>query len=273
MKGAGTPRTPEELSARADGAATGDLAAAEPPPERPRGSGRGAAARRQRRLPAILLLSASLLVLLSAPLWAPLFLRRLAFFRVRRVEIVGARYVAPADILARLHVDTLASVWDATGPLARRVAALSGIRSVDIRRKLPGTLVVDVAERVPIALVPTAQGFRPYDASGVALPIDPARILVDAPIVRQRDVRVLRFLAQLRLEDPALYQRVSEVRDTGRDELVFELLPAIPVRAMKNVTVQRLADIEPVESDLARRRLQPAELDLRYRDQVIARLQ
>jgi hypothetical protein len=35
----------------------------------------------------------------------------------------------------------------------------------------------------------------------------------------------------------------------------------------------RLADIFPVESDLARRQARVKELDLRYRDQVIARLQ
>jgi cell division protein FtsQ len=38
------------------------------------------------------------------------------------------------------------------------------------------------------------------------------------------------------------------------------------------VTVQRLADILPVERDLATRQLRASELDLRYREQVIARL-
>jgi len=42
---------------------------------------------------------------------------------------------------------------------------------------------------------------------------------------------------------------------------------------MLGVSVARLADIFPVESDLLRRRANVAELDLRYRDQVIARLQ
>jgi hypothetical protein len=42
---------------------------------------------------------------------------------------------------------------------------------------------------------------------------------------------------------------------------------------MADVTVSRLADIFPVEHDLARRQARVAEIDLRYRDQVIARLQ
>jgi len=45
------------------------------------------------------------------------------------------------------------------------------------------------------------------------------------------------------------------------------------VRVPVGLSVERLADIFPVESDLARRQASVSELDLRYRDQVIARLQ
>jgi hypothetical protein len=45
------------------------------------------------------------------------------------------------------------------------------------------------------------------------------------------------------------------------------------VRAKLGVSATRLTDIFPVEFDLRRRGARVAELDLRYRDQVIARLQ
>jgi hypothetical protein len=45
------------------------------------------------------------------------------------------------------------------------------------------------------------------------------------------------------------------------------------VRLPVGLSVERLADIFPVESDLARRQVRVGEIDLRYRDQVIARLQ
>lgn len=212
-----------------------------------------------------------LLLLLGAPFWGPLLLRQMSFFRVRKIEIIGARYVALTEILDRLHVDTTASVWDAEAPLARRIAAHPQVRAVAIRRKLPGTLVVEIAENLPVALVPTAEGFRAYDGRGVALPLDLARTPVDAPVLAQPDLGVLRLLATLRSEVPALYQRVSEVRPSGTDELLFELA-TVPVRTMRDVSVERLAEIQPVEEDLARRQLRAAEIDLRYRDQVIARL-
>ncbi len=200
----------------------------------------------------------------------------MSFFHVRRVEIVGLRYLTPGDILSRLHVDTTASLWGPKEPLARRVAGNPEIERVVIRRKLPGTLVVEVTERVPVALVPTPEGLRAYDGSGLPLPIDPARpsAAVDAPVLTQRDTALLRLLSDLRTRMRPVYDRVSSVKRVGANgsELVFSL-PFAPVRSSSDVTLERLAEIEPVEAELTRRQLHVAEIDLRFKDQVIARPQ
>jgi cell division protein FtsQ len=222
-------------------------------------------------------LAAGVFFLLLSPFWAPVLLRRMAFFRVRHVEVVGARYVQPRDILDRLRVDTLASVWDPTGPLESRVAGHPLVREATVDRKLPGTLVVRLVEHVPVALVPTANGFRAYDERGVSLPIDPTTSDVDAPILARPDSALLKLLGAARTQAPGLYRRVSEVRREGGDGLLAAglvfVLDSIPVRTLADVTLHRLEDLELVENDLARRRLRATELDLRYRDQVIARLQ
>lgn len=199
-------------------------------------------------------------------------MRRMDYFRVRRVEIVGARYVAPSDILAKLHVDTTASVWDPTSALVARVASHPEIQHVVVHRKLPGTLVIEVTERVPIALVPAAGGMRVYDERGVALPIDPARVDVDAPVLAERDLALLRLLSRIKRSMPAFYARVSDVRRSGRDDILL-VLERESVRVPPDVSMERLAEVAPVEEDLARKQLRVAEIDLRYRDQVIARLQ
>lgn len=236
-------------------------APASSPPEKPRARGR-----RWKRIGVALLV----VIALASPWWAPPAMSHMAFFRVRRVQIVGARYAAPRDILRQLNVDTMVSVWTKLAPLEARVAEMPEVRGVVIRRKLPGTLVVTVTERVPVAMVPTSQGLRPYDESGLPLPIDPSKVTVDAPILARRDTAALRLLGQLRQRAPELYQRVSDLRRVGSE---FEFsFTAMLVRTMTDVTVGRLEEVEPVVRDLANRRLQVAELDLRYRDQVIARL-
>jgi cell division protein FtsQ len=227
------------------------------------------------------LIATAVLIVLLVPIWGPMLLRRLSFFRVRRVEVAGVRYVEPREILDRLRIDTMASVWDDTEPLVARVSGHPLIRDVEIERRLPGTLVVRLVEHAPVALVATPNGFRAFDERGVALPIDPTVTDVNAPIMARVDTALLRFLADARLGAPGLYARLSEVRReptvagstlraSGGD--VVLVLDSVPVRAAPDITLERLTDIELVERDLARRRLRPVELDLRYRDQVIARL-
>jgi cell division protein FtsQ len=222
------------------------------------------------RVPAIA--AACALVLVAAPWWGPRALGSLAFFRVRSVQVDGAHFVAPADIVARLHVDTMASVWDDARPLETRLRTMPALQAVSITRKLPGTLVVRVTEKSPVALIPASGDLRVYDGAGTVLPIDPTRIDVDLPIVSRPDLRILRLLDTVRLQIPALFARISDVRRAASGELVVTLSDAL-VRAPSDVGAERLAQVLPVTADLARRHVRATELDLRYRDQVIARLQ
>ena len=212
------------------------------------------------------------LIVLASPWWGRLIASRLSFFRVRRVEIVGVRYLAPSDILTRLKVDTTRSVWDDATPLEQRVAAHPQVGTVSIRRKLPGTLVVSVVENMPIAMVSTAGGFLVFDERGRQLPLDPSKVPVSLPIAARRDTALFRLLARVRAERPRIFARLSDVARVGDREVLMHI-ESLAVRAMLDVTPDRLAEIFPVEADLAKRQARVAELDLRYRDQVIARLQ
>ncbi|MEP6551001.1 MAG: FtsQ-type POTRA domain-containing protein [Gemmatimonadales bacterium] len=211
--------------------------------------------------------------------------REMAFFRVRAVDVRGARYLQPNEIVSRLRIDTLASLWDDVEPYRQRVLAHPQVSDVKITRKMPGTLVVTIRENLPVALIQTSAGLLPYDSLGRQLPIDPARTNLDLPIVASKDPVLLKLVGSIRAEEPRVFARIQEVRRSGRDEILLTLSgfvgPDAPVpeggmlrvRVPLGLSVERLADIFPVETDLARRRVQVSELDLRYRDQVIARLQ
>jgi cell division protein FtsQ len=218
------------------------------------------------------------MVVLSVPWWGRAIARRLDFFRVRRVEIDGTRYVSPDEIVSRMRVDTTASIWDDVNALEQRVRQHPSVRSVRIERKLPGTLLVRLTENLPVALVQAASGLVAVDATGRSLPIDPAVADVDLPVLAARDTSALRVLGEVREQAPALFARIGEVRRLaagGSSYLRFRLSeqPVRDILTSADVTADRLADVVPVEQDLARRSLRATELDLRFRDQVIARVE
>jgi cell division protein FtsQ len=235
----------------------------------PADSPRAVRPRRQRVLRAAAAgLVASLAV--SSPWWGPPALSQLDFFHVRRVEFDGVRYARAADLVRTLGVDTTQSVWQSLPDLARRVAKHPLIAAAAVERRMPGTLVVHVVERQPIALVLSRGVLRPADASGVILPIDPARVPMDVPVASSADSTLLHLLDGLRVEAPTLYARVTQAQRVNSNELRL-FLGSVTVRMTPDVTVSRIKDILPVEADLARNQLRAVELDLRFRDQVIAR--
>jgi len=209
---------------------------------------------------------------ISAQWWGPRVLSDLAFFRVRTIQVEGAHYVPAAAIVDRLHIDTTVSVWTDPAPLVARVQTLVGLSAAAIRRQLPSTLVVRVVERTPVALAPAGPGLHVYDRSGTLLPIDPTRFDLDLPIVLRPDTATLRLLGTMRDAVPALYSEVSEVRPTPDGDLVIQLT-GVRLLAAPTVTIARLASVAAVAADLTRRRARVQELDLRYRDQIVARLQ
>jgi cell division protein FtsQ len=228
---------------------------------------------------------------------------KLAFFRVRNVIVEGTRYLSPDSVVARLALDTMRSVFDDTPPLEKKIRSMPQVADVSIKRKLPGTLVVDVQENPPVALAPGAQGLDVVDSVAVTLPIDPSlEPALDLPIADQRDVALTRMLGDVRTRSSVLYRRISEVSRSGAGDIVILLTTTNPasrlvaidsastpldsasvmtssapsllrVRAKVGVSAARLSELCPVEFDLRRRGARVAELDLRYRDQVIARLQ
>ena len=211
-------------------------------------------------------------VVLAMPWWAPRLLSRLDFFDVRHVQVVGTTLLDPAVVVAAMALDTTRSVWEDHGDVAARVAEHPQVVAARIRKRLPNTLVVDITEEPPVAFLETPRGLRALDARGDTLPLDPLRATVSLPIIGRADTAVLRLLAALRTESPALFGRVSEVRRADDDELVL-VMPPVRVRATADLSSDRLADILPVERDLARRQARAVELDLRFRDQVVARVQ
>jgi cell division septal protein FtsQ len=204
-------------------------------------------------------------------LWyaTPRLLQGLEFFRVRRVEIAGVQYLAPATIISALGLDGRSSVFDDLLAAGSGLRALPGIRSAVVRRRLPGTLEVVVEEAVPVALAPRGARLALVDSSGTVLPFDPAATAPDLPIAASADRTIARVLATIREHDANLFDRISTARRV-HDDVVLEvegrrlwLGPA--------VTAEDIRAVMAVAQDLARQGRMYGELDGRFAGQVIVR--
>ena len=100
---------------------------------------------------------------------------------VREISVNGATIVTADQVraVAAVPLGTPLARVD-THAVAARVAGLAPVASVDVSRSWPGTLVIDVTERVAAAVVTLPTGFVVLDPTGVTfqtLPAAPAGIV------------------------------------------------------------------------------------------------
>jgi cell division septal protein FtsQ len=204
-------------------------------------------------------------------LWdaGPKLLRRLDFFRIRRVEITGLRYLAPSKIVAALQLDARSSVFDDLDAASSGLNALPGIQSAEVRRRLPGTLEIIVEEAIPVALAPRGAGMALLDSSGKVLPFDPAATAPDLPIAASADRVVARVLASVREHDPVLFGRIGAAWRV-REDVILDL-DGRRLWFGPAVTAEDIRAVMAVAQDLARQGRNYQELDGRFAGQVIVR--
>jgi cell division septal protein FtsQ len=200
---------------------------------------------------------------------APTLLRRLEFFRIRRVEIAGLQYLDPAKVMATLALHSESSVFDDLADAARRLRALPGVRSADVKLRLPGTLEIALEESVPVALAPRPAGMALLDSNGTVLPFDPAASAPDLPIAATPDRVVARALASVQTNDPVLFARIRAAWRV-RDDLILDL-DGHRLWFGAGVTAEDIRAVMAVAQDLARQGRSYEELDGRYAGQVVVR--
>ncbi len=205
---------------------------------------------------------------------APNVLRRLAMFRVRQIELVGVRNLAPDAVIAALRLGPRASVFGDTRLLADRVRGLAGVAEARVVRRLPASLSVELREVEPAALVPaprgSGRGLVAVDAAGRPLPFDPARSGLDLPIAASGDSGVVGVLALIQSVDPALFQTITGAREFARGGVLLEIGPR-RVLVARDAGPEVIRAVVLVAEDLAAKGRAYVELDARFGGQVVVR--
>ena len=141
-----------------------------------------------------------------------------ARFAVKTVEVAGAIHTTRAEIDAVTARYAGANLFRIDIERVQRdLRALPWVRRIDIEKKLPDTLIVRIVERTPVALA--LNGATPYyvDEEGIPFaPLSPGAGDPDLPLITSATLsdlaRAAEVILDLRVRDPQLYSRLSEIR-------------------------------------------------------------
>ena len=235
-----------------------------------------------------LLLAAAACAVTSVAAGAPSMLRRMDSFKVQQVEIRGTKYLAAYDALVQTGITRTSNVFEEFDPWRARLLRHPMVLDAQIERQLPNTIKVAITEAEPVALVRTPE-LQPVDARARALPIDPASIDLDLPVlVRPATPNAAGFfqdagtretiavLTALQHQDARLFSWISEAAPAANRGVLLRLRQPAGAQALVSADprAMRLRELEVALSDLSARgelsRLK--SIDARFRDQIVVSL-
>jgi cell division septal protein FtsQ len=232
-------------------------------------------------------MGACALVLIATAAGAPNVMRRWDAFSVEHVEVRGTRYLAAYDALVQSGITRESNVFDDFEPWRASLLKHPLVLGATIERRLPNTIRVAITETEPIVLARTPE-LMAVDARGRALPIDPATVDLDVPLLGmqsrpnaqgefkdQATRQVIAVLAALQRRDTRLYSWVSEASQMNDGvRLVLRSPAGAQALLTGDAAALRLNELQIALADLAVRgelsRLQ--RIDARFHDQIVVAL-
>lgn len=210
--------------------------------------------------------------------------------KVKRVTIEGNRIVEKAELMQLIKVAKNTQLQEIDLAAVRRdVMSHHFIKDAVVERDLPATLRVTVKERVPLAIINSAEILY-LDDDGVVLPHSISKQLFDLPVLtglpeglgvtpgatlKNGDIQeALKILACTKLVNKDLYHLISEVRlRNGGDIVLYASEWGVPIIFGRGEIPSKLVRLEAFWNDVVRERgsdnLQ--YVDLRFDDQVVVR--
>jgi hypothetical protein len=211
----------------------------------------------------------------------------IAFFNVRRVEVVGTRWVSPDAVLSLDSIGREQSVWEDYDVVERRLTGHPLIAEARVHRAGLHSLRIVVRETEPLAFVGVPE-LRAVHADGTLLPIDPRNTALDLPLLTMDAevaedsmsigegpaLRALAVFATLHDLDPGLAAIVSDFSLSDEHGLEINLIASQPVRqlALPGVVDGTLTErVRATVADLRQRGVVAELLEGRYANIIVVR--
>lgn len=225
---------------------------------------------------------AMLLLALAIALAGYLFVNS-AYFKVGAVRIEGNNYISEEDIYHVADIPETVNIFRLnTAEIQKRLASDLRVANVVVAREFPGTIVIKVDERKPLAYIAGGYGFFELDKQGVILGVFKNLKGLNVPMItglklgnnyvgdRVEDIsakKVLEYLAEL---DEKTLNQLSEVSIKAPDQIIIYTVQSLNIRLGSTDRLTEKAQLtKKILSEVTEKNLAIDYIDLNYTSPII----
>lgn len=202
------------------------------------------------------------LVLVLVILIAALLFIKSSYFVVGEVIVEGNNYVTVEDVYHIAEIPEKLNIFSLnTADIKKRLLYDLRISEVEISRKFPGTIVIHIKERKPMAYIASAYGFLELDQQGVVLAAFKNLKHINVPMItgvrmdneyvsdKVENPSIKNILNYLSLLDEAVLNQISEVNLSSSEKIIAYTVTSAHIRLGSG---ERLPEKAKLTNDILR---------------------
>lgn len=223
------------------------------------------------------------LLLILILLIAGILFIKSSYFKVGSVIVEGNKYVSVEDVYRIADIPEAINIFSLnTANIKMRLLHDLRIDEVDVSRKFPGTIVIQIKERKPMAYIASNYGFLELDRQGIVLAVFKNLKQVNLPMItgtrleneyvgdKIESQAIKNIVNYLSLLDEVTLNQLSEINLTASEEIIVYTLNSIHIRLGNS---DRLADKAKLTNEMLReldgKKIKVEYIDLNYASPVI----
>ncbi len=223
-----------------------------------------------------------LLLVLIMLITGVLFIKS-SYFTVGSVIVEGNKYVSVEDVYRIADIPEAINIFSLnTANIKTRLMQDLRIAETTVSRQFPGTIVITIKERKPMAYVASNYGFVEIDKQGVVLAVFKNLKQINVPMITGirleneyvgdeiQNTAAKNIVNYLSLLDEVTLNQLSEINIKSSDEIVAYTLNSIHIRLGNS---ERLADKAKLTNEMLRelegKKIRVEYIDLTYASPVI----
>lgn len=133
---------------------------------------------------------------------------------VKQIKVKGNHYLSNENVIKLSGMTTKTNIWTLDKQnKTKQLKSNSVIKSVNIQRKLPKTIILNIEERDVVGYVRKGSMYQPVVDNGSILNEKSKRMVGDAPLLNEfnKEATFILMTEQLGKLDPKIRQLVSEI--------------------------------------------------------------
>jgi cell division protein FtsQ len=206
-----------------------------------------------------------------------------SYFAVGSVIVEGNKYVSIEDVHRIADIPESINIFSLnTGNIKSRLMRDLRIAEADVSRRFPGTIVISINERKPMAYVASSYGFVELDKQGVVLAVFKNFKQIDVPMItgirleheyvsdKVENAVVKQIVNYLFLLDEVTLNQLSEINLKSSEQIIAYTVNSVQIRLGNSNQLSDKAKLtNNILRELGDKKIMVEYIDLNYASPVI----